>query len=359
MSTTIKQSSLPGRIPSTLLELTKNNPVALADTAVAPGVYRQIRLILDSNTTITLNDGTTHPLSVPSGEQSGIKIDGIFSIPEGKLYTLDIDLKPDQSVIYAPSQGYTLKPVIEITGSEINSGNFYFAGSYNNSAFVTALQPDGTLTAKTAQYPKYVITGYYVFDGVNHTLQVVPQQITCPSCSRWERLKMKLFADVPPATTYSVVTFAADYLDLRDASNSYYHLFKVPTFELGYVSPAKQFTVEVKVPNTIGAGTTMFATLVPEDGNGGVFSAVDTIPDTVTTSFDFSVPSSEFSDTVKNYILLMAVVPSQDDLTLRTDGTVAAIQNVIAQNSKNAILLQVNRDQIASVPVQVPFTPSH
>ncbi|MEO8343068.1 MAG: hypothetical protein ABI536_04540, partial [Gallionella sp.] len=246
-----------------------------------------------------------------------------------------------------------------ITGSEINSGNFFFAGSYNNSAFVTALQTDGTLIAKTAQYPKYEITGYYVFDGVHHTLAVVPQQITCPSCSRWERLKMNLFADVPPATTYTVVTFAADYLDLQDASNSYYHLFKVPTFDLGYISPAKQFTVNVQVPNTIGVGTTMFATLVPEDGNGSVFSAVDTIPGTLTPSFDFSVPLSEFSNTVKNYILLMAVVPSQDDLTLRSDGTVVSIRNVIAQNAKNAVLLHVNRDQIATSPVQVPFTPSN
>ena len=170
---------------------------------------------------------------------------------------------------------------------------------------------------------------------------------------------MNLFADVPPATTYTVVTFAADYLDLQDASNSYYHLFKVKTFDLGYISPAKQFTVEVKVPNTIGVGTTMFATLIPEDGNGTVFSAVDAIPDTLTPSFDFSVPSSEFSGTAKNYILLMAVVPSQDDLSLRSDGTVVSIRNVIAQNAKNAVLLHVNRDQIATSPVQVPFTPSN
>jgi len=50
-----------------LLDLAQNNPVVLADTAVAPGIYTQIRLILDSNATITLTDGTTYPLKVPSG----------------------------------------------------------------------------------------------------------------------------------------------------------------------------------------------------------------------------------------------------------------------------------------------------
>jgi hypothetical protein len=340
-----------------LLEVAKNNPVILADTAVVPGIYQQIRLILDSNTTITLTDGTKYPLKVPSGQQTGIKIDGVFSIPAGVFYTLDIDLNPGQSVIYTPGQGYELKPVIAITGSQINSGNFYYGGSYNNSAYVTALQPDGTLTAKTAQYPKYLITGVYVFDGVNHTLQVVPQQVSCPSCSRWENLTMNLFSDVPPATTYNVVTFAADYIDLKDSSNSYYHLFKVPTFDLGYISPAKQFTVNATVPSTIAVGNTIVAQLVPQDGVGTVFGAVDTIPSTLVPSFDFTIPQSEFGGTVKDYILLMAVVPSPNDLTLRSNGTVANIQNVIAQNSKNAMLLHVYRDQIATSPVQVPFIP--
>ena len=343
-----------------LLELTKNNPVVLAHTTVTPGLYRQIRLILDPNASITLTDGTTHTLSVPSGEQTGIKIDGIFSIPAGKLYTLDIDLDPGESVIYTNGQGYKLKPVITLTGSDINSGNFFYAGSYNNSAFVTSLQNNGALLAKTAQYPKYVITGYYVFDGANHTLQVVPQDVTCPGCSRRERLKMKLFADVPPATTYNVITFGADYIDLQDVqSGSPYHVFRVPTFDLGYIPPAKEFTIEVAVPSTIGSGNTLFAQLVPEDGKGNLFSYIDTVPESLVSSFDFAIPLTEFTDSAKDYLLLLAVVPSQDDLSLRSDGTVIDMQNVVAHNTQNAIRLHVYRDQVAPTPVRVPFTPSN
>ena len=109
-----------------LLELTQNNPVVLAQTMLAPGIYKQIRLILDSNATITLTDGIKHPLTVPSGEQTGIKIDGVFSIPAGTFYTLDIDLDPGQSVHYAAGQGYMLKPVITISGSDVNVGNFIY-----------------------------------------------------------------------------------------------------------------------------------------------------------------------------------------------------------------------------------------
>lgn len=342
-----------------LLEITKNNPVVLAHTMIAPGIYKQIRLILDSNTTITLTDGKTHPLKVPSGEQTGIKIDGVFSIPAGKLYTLDIDLDPGRSVHYAAGQGYMLKPVIEITGSEVNAGNFFYAGSYNNDAFVTKLNLDGTMDAKTARYPKYVIKGYYVHDGVNQKLTIVPQEVTCPGCSRWERLKMKLFADVPSAMTYDVITFAADYIALREVtSRAEYHLFRVPTFSLGHVPPSKEFTLEVVVPTSMWAGKTLIAQLVPEDGNGRVFSAVDTIPDNLKSSFDFSIPKNEFDESIKNYILLMAVVESPDDLTLRSDGTVADLRNLINHNADNAILLRVSRDSVAQAPLVVLFNPS-
>lgn len=341
-----------------LLDVTKNNPVVLAHTALAPGVYKQIRLILDPNTTITLSDGTTHPLKVPSAEQTGIKIDGIFSIPEGKLYTLDIDLDPNRSVHFAPGQGYMLKPVIAISGSEVNGGNFFFAGSHNNEAFATALRTDGTLVAKTARYPKYNIEGSYYHDGVNRKLTIYPSEVTCPDCSYWDRLKMKMFADVPPATTYDVITFAADYLDLKDASSgTEYHLFRVPTFSFGYIPPAKDFTIQATVANSLWAGKTIIAQLVPEDSGGRVFSAVGTIPTSLTPSFDFSIPNSEFGGTTRNYILLMAIVESPDDLTLRSNGTIVELKNIVAHNSEHAIRMHISRDTVATAPVSVIFTP--
>lgn len=342
-----------------LLEITKNNPVVLAHTMIAPGIYKQIRLILDSNTSITLTDGKTYPLKVPSGEQTGIKIDGVFSIPEGKLYTLDIDLDPGRSVHYAAGQGYMLKPIIEITGSEVNAGNFIYAGSYNNDAFVSRLNFDGTLDAKTARYPKYVIKGYYVHDGLNQKLAIVPQEVTCPGCSRWERLKMKLFADVPPVSTYDVSTFAADYIDLRAVDSGIrYHLYRVPAFSLDYVPPAKEFMVEVAVLNSLWSGKTIIAQLIPQDGSGRVFTAVDTIPSNLTTSFDFTIPKSEFSEAIKNYIMLMAIVEGPDDLALRSDGTVEDLRGLIAHNAASAILLRVSRDSIAETPIRVLFDPN-
>lgn len=168
-----------------LLEITANNPVVLAHTQIEPGIYSQIRLILDDSTTITLTNGEVHPLRTPSGQQTGIKIDGIFEIPRGKFYTLDIDMDPGHSVHYAPGQGYMLKPVIVLNGSDENSGNFFYEGSYNDKPFVVQLNLNGSCKAITADYPKYVVKGSYFYDSSDQTAVLNPSEITCPSCSWW------------------------------------------------------------------------------------------------------------------------------------------------------------------------------
>jgi hypothetical protein len=141
-----------------LLALTQNNPVVLAHTSVTAGFYKQIRLILDDKTTITLTDGSVHPLQTPSGEQTGIKIDGLFQIPEGKLYTLDIDLDPGKSVHFAPGSGYVLKPVIALTGSDPLVGSFFYAGTFDGNPFVLRLNNDGTTEGKYSIFPDYIVT---------------------------------------------------------------------------------------------------------------------------------------------------------------------------------------------------------
>lgn len=342
-----------------LLELTQNNPVVLAHTMIAPGIYKQIRLILDSSATITLTNGIKHPLKVPSGEQTGIKIDGVFSIPAGTFYTLDIDLDPGQSVHYAAGQGYMLKPVITISGSDVNVGNFFYAGNHNNHSFVTKLNANGTLEAKTSQYSRYVITGYYIHDGVNRTLTIVPQEVTCPGCSRKDRLKMKLFADVPPTKLFNITSFGVDHLDLKDpVTGEELYVFRVPAFSLGYVPPTKDFTVVSTLPNPAWAGKTIVAQIWPEEGEGRTFLSVNTIPNDLSVNFDFSIPKSEFDGSTRNYILMIVIVNEEDDLVLSSSSHVSSLKNIIAHNSDNAILLQVSRDTLASVPLDVPFIAS-
>lgn len=346
-----------------LLEITKNNPVVLAHTSIAIGTYKQIRLILDPNTTVTLTDGTVHSIEVPSGEQTGIKIDGVFEIPSGRLYTLDIDLDPGKSVHYAKGNGYMLKPVIELSGSDINSGNFFYAGAYGSDRFVIALGVNNEMVARTARYPKYIITGVYSHDGVNRKLSIVPLDIQCPSCSRWEKKKLKWFGDVPAAQTYDVISFGADFIALKDAvANSNMHLERVPTFSYGFERPTKDFVFRITGLDEAWTGDDLitdkilFGELVPADRRGIGFSATSTISVGQDGFLEFSIPKDDFSGkTDREYILTLGVVNSMEDLVLSSDGTVTSVQNLVMHNFDALPLFNILRDTEVPSPVVINF----
>ncbi|MBI2345945.1 MAG: DUF4382 domain-containing protein [Deltaproteobacteria bacterium] len=101
-----------------LLELVDNlATLILGDTFIPVGEYHQIRLLLAEANTIVV-DGKAHPLKVPSGEQTGIKLDGIFTLHGGKVTKVLLDFDVAHSVIFNKGQGYILKPVIQIASVE-------------------------------------------------------------------------------------------------------------------------------------------------------------------------------------------------------------------------------------------------
>ena len=87
-----------------------------ADTLIASGTLEfskveQIRLILGPNNTVVDSDGE-HPLSTPSADQSGLKLQVHQSLTEGILYSVLLDFDANQSVVNLGNGGFKLKPVI-------------------------------------------------------------------------------------------------------------------------------------------------------------------------------------------------------------------------------------------------------
>lgn len=74
----------------------------------------EIRLILGTNNSVVVN-GTTYPLIVPSGSQSGLKIIG-KELKEGDPLTITIDFDANSSVVYNNGQ-YVLQPVLKVDDS--------------------------------------------------------------------------------------------------------------------------------------------------------------------------------------------------------------------------------------------------
>ncbi len=96
-----------------LLQLQNGASAVLGDTSLSAGKYTQIRLILEDRNYVVYN-GIKFPLTVPSGTQTGIKLNHSFEIEDGKLYELYLDFNVDKSIIITGNGQYKLKPTIRV-----------------------------------------------------------------------------------------------------------------------------------------------------------------------------------------------------------------------------------------------------
>ena len=99
-----------------LLDLTGGVSLMLADTVIPSSYLGQIRLLLGDKNSIMLKDGTTHPLSTPSAQQSGLKLKVNQTLIGGISYDFLMDFDADHSVVKAGNSGiYNLHPVVRVT----------------------------------------------------------------------------------------------------------------------------------------------------------------------------------------------------------------------------------------------------
>jgi hypothetical protein len=96
-----------------LLTLRNGVFTTLALTQVPAGHYTQIRLKLGPGSNVVI-DGVTHPLTVPSGLQSGYKLVGDFDVPAGGLLSLVLDFDAARSIVLTGSGTYILKPTARV-----------------------------------------------------------------------------------------------------------------------------------------------------------------------------------------------------------------------------------------------------
>jgi hypothetical protein len=184
----------PNRIVN-LLALTGGVSSTLVDGATLPaGHYGQMRLVLGSRNTVKLLDGTIEPLTVPSGQQSGVKLVVSFDVQAGTTYDVYIDFDAHRSVFVheaGASGKYILRPTVRAydrleTGSI--SGTFGVSGPTGPTGPVPAPLPGVVVTAQTVSggTPTVVrstttdAAGHYILDLLPRggTYYVVSQPVT-------------------------------------------------------------------------------------------------------------------------------------------------------------------------------------
>jgi len=139
-----------------LLVLRNGASVVLGNNSLDAGHFTQIRLIIGTGSNVVV-DGITYPLEIPSGEQTGVKLNHAFDIQAGLLYELLLDFDAERSIVLTGNGQYKLKPVIRLTPIVISgtiSGKISPVGA---AGYVYAIS--GTDTAGTIAEP---ITGSFM-----------------------------------------------------------------------------------------------------------------------------------------------------------------------------------------------------
>lgn len=108
-SNTIMLDMTPGIV--NLLDFSNGMDTLIGTASLEPGKVEQIRLILGSDNSVTV-DGITYPLSTPSAEQSGLKIQIHQTFEAGVNYSILLDFDAHHSIVETGNGSYKLKPVI-------------------------------------------------------------------------------------------------------------------------------------------------------------------------------------------------------------------------------------------------------
>ena len=134
------------------------------DTLIATGsLYvdkvEQIRLILGSNNSV-VTDGVTYPLSTPSAQQSGLKLQVHQTLQAGVAYYVLLDFDANQSIVAQGNGSYSLKPVIRTIETALSGS---IKGKISPNGIITTI----TVTSGSISYTTVVNAhGDFIISGL-------------------------------------------------------------------------------------------------------------------------------------------------------------------------------------------------
>jgi hypothetical protein len=97
-----------------LLALRNDITAALASGTLPVGEITQLRLILGTDNTVVLSDSSVHTLTIPSSQNTGIKINIDSRIMANKTVMITLDFDAGESIYQDGTGDYRLGPVIKV-----------------------------------------------------------------------------------------------------------------------------------------------------------------------------------------------------------------------------------------------------
>jgi hypothetical protein len=156
-----------------LLQLRNGAMALFADQQLQAGHYTQIRLKIADGCSVVV-DGASHALTIPSGYQSGVKINHQFVIEEDITYELLLDFDAEKSIVEKGTGEYQMKPVIRAI-AVATSGSISGTVDPKGAEALALANPD------TLAYAHTDTSGYFKLIGLPegaYSVQIVPDDVT-------------------------------------------------------------------------------------------------------------------------------------------------------------------------------------
>jgi hypothetical protein len=166
-----------------LLELRNGAMALFAEHELVGGHYTQIRLRITDGCYVVV-EGSQYDLEIPSGYQSGIKINHQFRIEEDVTYELLLDFDAEKSIIEKGKGQYQMKPVIRAIVMATS-------GSISGTVNPKSVEALALASPDTVAHSHSDTSGYFKLIGLPEGLYSV--QITADDATYADTL----FSDVP------------------------------------------------------------------------------------------------------------------------------------------------------------------
>ena len=142
-----------------LLSLVNGEEALLADTEFPTGKLSQIRLVLGENNSLKIGD-EVFPLTTPSAQQSGLKLQVNENLKEEFTYNFVLDFDAAASIVATGSADkFNLKPVIRCSAVENSGAIEGIIALLGQKAMITATSGDFTYTSYTDEEGGFLIKG--------------------------------------------------------------------------------------------------------------------------------------------------------------------------------------------------------
>jgi hypothetical protein len=156
-----------------LLSLSNGAMALFANHPLDPAHYTQIRLKVTDGCNVVV-DGTPYDLEIPSGEQSGIKINHQFEIQPGETYELLLDFDAERSIHQKGNGDYQMQPVIRAVAIATS-------GSISGIVYPDSIRAYALAGPDTVAQTHSDTIGYFKLVGLPtglYSVQIVPDDTT-------------------------------------------------------------------------------------------------------------------------------------------------------------------------------------